>query len=70
MHDPDLDDDGGSFKTIDCVDVFIDGPGDHTVRPIRPSLLEHAKAERAKVYGSREPGPAPEKGPSDQSTSP
>jgi hypothetical protein len=50
-------DDGGTFKTINCVDVWIDGPGDLTVRPIRPSLLEQAKAARASVYGKDDFGP-------------
>jgi hypothetical protein len=48
---------GGAFKTVNCVDVWIDEPGDKTVRPVSPALLEHLKAERAKVYGSREPDP-------------
>jgi hypothetical protein len=51
--------DGGSFETINCVDVWIDKPGDSTVRPIRPSLLEQAKDARELYYGSREPGPVP-----------
>ncbi len=61
-------DDGGVFVTTNCVDVWIDEPGDTTIRPIPPGpLLEHAKALRAKIYGSREPGPIPptEKGPAD-----
>ncbi|MBY0524296.1 MAG: hypothetical protein K2R98_12900 [Gemmataceae bacterium] len=32
-----------------CVDVVIDGPGDTTVRPIRPSMLKQAIAEREKI---------------------
>lgn len=55
----DFDNDGGSFMTINCVDVWIDKPGDTTVRPIRPSLLERAKAERAKVYGPLDSGAQP-----------
>jgi hypothetical protein len=35
--------------TVDCVDFWLDGPGDHTVRPCRPEHLEHVKAERAKI---------------------
>jgi hypothetical protein len=53
------DSNDGTFKTINCEYIWIDEPGDHTVRPIRPSLLEHARRERAKVYGSPEPGPQP-----------
>jgi hypothetical protein len=44
--------DGGRFLSTDCVDFWLDGPGDHTVRPCRPELLEHAKAERAKIQGA------------------
>ncbi len=54
--------DGGSFKTINCVDVWFDEPGDTTVRPIRPSLMEHAKAERAKIYGDKDVQPPMENG--------
>lgn len=39
--------------TVDCVDFWLDGPGDHTVRPCRPELLEHAKAERAKILAAQ-----------------
>ena len=35
--------------TIENIDFWLDGPGDHTVRPCRPEHLEHAKAERAKI---------------------
>jgi hypothetical protein len=61
--------DGGVFKS-DCVYVWIDGPADRTVRPIPPGpRLEQAKALRAKIYGSPEPGPKPptEEGPADPS---
>ena len=41
-----VDSDGGCFLS-DCIDVFVDEPGDHTVRPILPGpRLEHAKALR------------------------
>lgn len=40
------DDDGGISRTINCIDVLIDKPGDTTVRPSRPSL--RANAERLK----------------------
>jgi hypothetical protein len=46
---------GGTFKTINCVDLFIDDPGDTTVRPMDPSLLERVKAERAKTNGGETP---------------
>lgn len=39
--------------TIDCTDFWLDGPGDHTVRPCRPEHLEHAKAERAKILAAQ-----------------
>lgn len=62
-------DDRGAFVTINCVDVLIDGPADYTVRPIPPGpLREHAKRERAKIYGSPEPETKPpsEKGPTEK----
>jgi hypothetical protein len=37
------------FDSFNCVDVYIDEPGDTTVRPCDPRMLEHAKAERAKI---------------------
>jgi hypothetical protein len=43
-------DHGGRFIS-NCDDVLIDGPADHTVRPIPPRRLAQAMAERAKVYG-------------------
>ncbi len=40
----------GRFLTVDCIDVFIDEPGDHTVRPIPPGpRLEQAKALRDQI---------------------
>jgi len=36
----------GRFLSDDCIDVFIDEPGDHTVRPIRPERMEYVKALR------------------------
>jgi hypothetical protein len=39
--------------TLDCIDFWLDGPGDHTVRPCRPEHLEHAKAERAKILAAQ-----------------
>lgn len=32
--------------TVDCVDFWLDGPGDTTVRPIPESRLPQAKALR------------------------
>jgi|SoiMethySBSTD1v2_1073268.scaffolds.fasta_scaffold2027219_2 hypothetical protein len=43
----------GRFLSTDCDDFWLDEPGDHTVRPCRPSLLEHAKAERAKIMAAQ-----------------
>jgi hypothetical protein len=31
------------------IDLFLDGPGDTTVRPCRPELRNSAEAERAKL---------------------
>lgn len=53
MHDSfELLDDTPGSVTIECVDFWLDGPGDHTVRPCRPEHLEHAKAERAKIQAA------------------
>ena len=46
-------DDESYFHSLDCDVVWLDKPGDTTVRPIRPSLLEHAKAERAKILAAQ-----------------
>ncbi len=39
-----------------CVDVFIDEPGDTTIRPCRPEHLAHANAERAKILAALKAG--------------
>lgn len=33
----------------DCVDIYYDGPGDTSVRPLTGKLLELAKAQRALI---------------------
>jgi hypothetical protein len=38
--------------SFNCVDAYSDEPGDTTIHPCRPSLLEHAKAERAKIQAA------------------
>ncbi len=43
------DDDGGRFLTVDCVDFWLDGPGDHTVRPMSPERIAQVKAERDRI---------------------
>jgi hypothetical protein len=45
--------DGSYFNSFNCVDVFVDEPGDTTVRPCDPKMLEHAKAERAKILAAQ-----------------
>ncbi len=42
----------GEFDSFNCVDVYIDKPGDTTVRPCDPKMLEHAMAERAKLQAA------------------
>jgi len=37
------------FDSWDCVDLVLDGPGDKTVRPIRPALMKFAVADRDKM---------------------
>jgi hypothetical protein len=39
----------GGFDSRDCVDLMVDLIGDTTVRPIRPSLLKSALAERERI---------------------
>jgi len=46
-------DDESYFHSLDCEIVWLYEPGDTTVRPILPSLLEHAKAERAKILAAQ-----------------
>jgi hypothetical protein len=37
------------FDSRDCIDLIYDGPGDSTVRPLRPALLQRALADREKL---------------------
>ncbi len=39
----------GGRSWSDCVDFWLDGPADHTVRPIPPERLEQAKALRDQI---------------------
>ncbi len=41
-------DPGKSYST-NCIDLVLDGPGDNTVRPCRPSMLAFIQAERDKI---------------------
>jgi hypothetical protein len=43
------DNDAKGRFVSECIDVFIDEPGDHTVRPIRPERLEQMKALRDQI---------------------
>ena len=49
----------GRFLTVDCIDVVIDEPGDHTVRPIPPERLEQAKALRDRIRAAEAEGLLP-----------
>jgi hypothetical protein len=68
------DDDQGGFDSRDTEIFVLDGPGDTTVRPCRPSLLKVLLAEREKLirYGQMPPSPptpppdTPEPGKSDK----
>jgi len=54
MNDADFrSDETGRFLSVDCIDFWLEGPGDHSVRPIPSDRLEHAKAERAKVLAAQ-----------------
>lgn len=54
MNDPrKTPEDTGRSLSTDCDDFWLDGPGDHTVRECPPYLLEHAKAERAKILAAQ-----------------
>jgi hypothetical protein len=46
--------DTGRSLTLDCDDVWIDEPGDTTVRPIPPERLEQAKALRDLIRAAEE----------------
>ena len=59
MSDPKQFPDGSGYFFSECTDIWIEGPGDSTVRPIPPERMEQAKAARELIYGSREPGPKP-----------
>lgn len=41
----------GHFES-DCIDVFVDEPGDHTVRPIRPERIAQARALRDQILAA------------------
>jgi hypothetical protein len=36
----------------DCIDVFVDEPGDTTVRPIPPERIEQARALRDQIMAA------------------
>jgi hypothetical protein len=38
-----------NFDSSDCVDLVFDGPGDTTVRPLRPELMKLALEERERI---------------------
>jgi len=42
----------GARSWSDCVDFWLDGPADHTVRPIPPERLEQAKALRDQILAA------------------
>lgn len=37
------------FRSDDCIDIIVDGPGDTTVRPLTGERLKQAKAEWEKI---------------------
>ena len=49
------------FFSLDAVNIFLDGPGDTTVRPPSPLLYKLGLAEREKLirYGAMPPSPPP-----------
>ena len=55
-----LSNDSDYFHSLDSPILYIDGPGDYTVRPIRRSLWAQAKAERDKIYGPSDIQPPPD----------
>ncbi|HZZ77606.1 MAG TPA: hypothetical protein VFE62_03750 [Gemmataceae bacterium] len=47
----------GSFShCLNCVDVYLEGPGDRTVRPIPPKLLAQAKELRDRLQAAEAAG--------------
>ncbi len=40
------DDFSEGFDSRDCINFIVDGPGDNTIRPVRPEHREQALAER------------------------
>ncbi len=44
------------FHSLNCVDVFIDEPGDTTIRPCDPKMLEQAKALRDRIRAAEAAG--------------
>lgn len=45
--------------SLNCDIMWLDGPGDTTVRPCRPEHLAHARAERAKILAALKAGSRP-----------
>ena len=45
----DIRDNAEGFGSLDCDILIVDGPGDTTVRPLRPVLLKAALAERERL---------------------
>src|SRR5438046_1060900 len=46
----------GCSLTVDCVDFWLDGPGDTTVRPIPPERIEQARALRDRILAAEAAG--------------
>jgi len=44
-----IDGNSSGFESHNCIDLWIDGLGDTTVRPCRPELLPFLMAERDKI---------------------
>ena len=41
--------DEGRFTSEDCIDVWVDEEGDHTVRPMPAYRIAQIKAEQARI---------------------
>jgi hypothetical protein len=47
--DPVFQGQGPGSDSRDCINIIVDGPGDTTVRPMRPELVKLIMAERERM---------------------
>ena len=60
--DIELTADSSQFNSLDVEEIVCDGPGDTTIRPLRPELLPGAEYELDRVNNPTKPASLPRPG--------